>query len=144
MSDRLDDAAAAALFRLAHEPNEHMGALYADGGGYARSATITRGGKGEVRGTLSVPTGALRALFHNHPELGHDAERALFSPDDKAQAKRLKVPSYISAGERVRRYDPRTNKSEDVLAEFPIAEWRSHLMQSILGRSPDDPRGVLR
>lgn len=144
MSYALDDAAAAALFALARTPTEQIGALYADGSGFGRTATVSSGMKGGVRGSLSVPTGALRALFHNHPSSkAGDTERARFSPDDKAQAKRLGVPSYISAGDRIRRYEPGKGET-DVLAQFPWDELRRNIMVEILKRSEDDPRGAMR
>lgn len=52
--------------------------------------------------------------------IGSDADRATFSRDDVEQAKRLGVPSYIAAGSKLRRYDPATGRTEDVLAEIPI------------------------
>lgn len=120
----LDDAAAAALFAIAHERFENIGLLYQDGAGFSRTPTQTRDQEGNVRGQFVVPHGSLRGLFHNHPHLkGTNASsREKFSDDDIEQAIKLGVPSYISAGDRVMRFDPRTGKTEEVLAEFPIAE----------------------
>jgi hypothetical protein len=147
MAHTLDDAAAAALFMLEltkPQDRENLGALYSTDAGYGRSNIIESGQDSHVRGTLSLPHGSpLAALFHNHPAIsGDEAHRAQFSPDDKAQAQRLKVPSYISAGDRIERFDPSTGKTEDVLAEFPIEEFKTFLMQRLLNRAPDDPRGL--
>jgi len=121
-----------------------MGALYAQGEGYARTPTVTSGRGAAVRGQLRVPPGRLRALFHNHPPTRFNIERERFSPDDKTTANRLRVPSYISVGDAVMRYDPATKQTEEVLAQFPIDEWRAQIMRTILNRAPDDPRGALR
>lgn len=146
MSYALDDAAAAALWSLRQSSSERMGALYRDAGGFGRTPTI-EGGDDGVKGQLRIPTGSLAALFHNHPpaEGRDDSFGHRFSDDDKAQARRLGVPSYITTADgTVRRFDPKRNRTEEVLAEFPIAEWRAQVMQTILGRSPDDPRGLMR
>jgi hypothetical protein len=145
--DNLDNAAAAALWMLALEQDaqhEHMGALYASGQGFDRTPTISSGGSEHVRGALTLPQkGSLRGLFHNHP--GPERSSEGFSEDDKAQARRLKVPSYISTPSGAwRKFDPIANKTTEVLAEFPIEEHRRYLMAKILGRGPDDPRGVMR
>lgn len=141
--DRLDDEAAAALYALAHLPVEHMGALY--GPDLKRSNIVSSDDSGKVRGRLSVPRSELAALFHNHPSTGRkDANRPVFSMDDKDQARRLGVPSYISAGDRIRRFDPVTGQTSDVLAQFPIDEWRRQMIVEILGRAPDDPRGAMK
>jgi hypothetical protein len=145
VSQELDNAAEAALFMLGLTQNpkvEHLGALYAGDQGIARTGTVD-GNDQHTHGTLSVPHGSLLALFHNHPNIrgfeGGDGP----SQDDIAQAQRLKVPSYISTPSgRTRRFDPSTGKVEDVLAEFPIDEWRAYLMQKLLNRAPDDPRGL--
>lgn len=116
----LDDIAAAALWNLRAVPIEHMGALYAQGDGYARSGTVSGNG-GKVRGQIEIPTGSLRGLFHNHP--GTNAEAVKFSPDDKARARKMGVPSYITVPDgRVFKFDPRNNETTEVLAEFPIDE----------------------
>lgn len=141
----LDDAAAAALYALAGLPVEHMGALY--GEDLRRSNLVSNNSSGRVRGKLTIPGGSsnLRALFHNHPSTGRkDANRSAFSMDDKDQARRLGVPSYISAGDRIRRFDPVTGQTSDVLAQFPIDEWRRQMIVEILGRAPDDPRGAMK
>lgn len=130
----LDDAAAAALARIQRARVEHIGALYRDRESFAATPTI--GGEGKrVNGGLSVPAGALAALFHNHPgatlrgwSSARDNTAHEFSDQDKRQAKALGVPSYITTADgRVRRYDPSTSKAEDVLAQFPIDEWRASI-----------------
>lgn len=129
MSDALDNAAAAALWPLLRSPNEKMGALYGLGSGFGQTPTVTTGDRAHTQGKLSVPPGSLSALFHNHPAVRADSHNARltgdadkFSDDDIAMAKRVGVPSYISAPDgRVLRFDPKTNKTEEVLAEFPTA-----------------------
>lgn len=138
----LDDAAAAALYQLANAPIEHMGALY--GADLKRSNLISMNDASRVRGTLQVPRAEMRALFHNHPPRKRDRDREYFSEDDKGIARRMNLPSYISAGDRVRRFDPTTGKTSDVLAQFPIEEWKKQLMIDVLKRDPSDPRGVLK
>lgn len=136
----LDDAAAAALWRLINEPVEHIGLLYADGNGIAATPTQSQSQDARTKGTFAIPPGSLRGLYHNHPlheskrrktdvsEL-RDRQRASFSRDDITQAKRLGVPSYISAGHALKRYDPQTGQTSDVLAQVPIDEIRSYLMR---------------
>lgn len=144
--ENLDDAAAAALFMLGLQKDprtEHLGALFGDD---MQATPNTVDGNGQhVHGTLSLPHGSvLDALFHNHPAAGaSDAERAKFSIDDLSMARRLGVPSYIDAGDRIRKFDPASGKTSDVLAAFPWDEYRSYLMDKYLHRAPDDPRGLL-
>lgn len=142
--DNLDDAAEAALFMLSRTKSptlEHLGALYQNGDGVDRTNTID-GGRTDARGALAVPRGSLLALFHNHPP--EDAQ-GKFSEADKDQARRLNVPSYISTTSgRTKRFDPNTGKTEDVLATFPIEEFKAFLMKRLLNREPDDPRGLLK
>lgn len=134
----LDDAAVAALWSLRQSPVERMGALYREGEGYARTPTIEGGGS-HVKGTIRFPAGSLAALFHNHPATSssrRDVYAKQFSDDDKAQARRLGVPSYILAGNRVMRYDPRSNTTEEVLAQFPIEEFLQFIAMK---RSRENP-----
>lgn len=103
-----------------------MGALYSEGDKIARS-NLVAGSSSRTKGALRIPSGsALSALFHNHPPRPGrlPSQLAKFSDEDKAQARRLGVPSYISAGDRVMRYDPSTGKAEEVLAQLPIDEIR--------------------
>ncbi len=126
MSDALDDAAVAALYRVGRSPTENIGALYGDPlqrSGFASSASDE-----SVRGRLQIPGGpaAIRALVHNHPRANNhsDRNRHRFSEDDKREAMRLGVPSYLAIDDRVRRFDPTTGLTADVLAQIPIEEIR--------------------
>lgn len=139
----LDDVAIAALYHLLNAPKEHMGALYKQGEGYQFTNTVD-GGDSHVRGKLSVPPGSLAGLFHNHPG-GKSSED--FSEDDKAQARRLGIPSYIQTpSNKVKRFDPHTNITEEVLGEFPIEELKKmialHITQS--NYHPDLKRRLLQ
>src|SRR5690554_4108203 len=125
----LDNAAAAALWAIQNAPREHIGLLYEQDGTIHATPTQTRNNAGRTKGSFEIPAGSLRGIFHNHPPLKQqrrgsmldvDVERTSFSPDDLKQAKRLGVPSYIAVGNKLRRYDPATGRTEDVLAEIPI------------------------
>lgn len=147
----LDNAAAAALFMLARQQDvqryEHIGLLYQDGEKIGRTPTASRHEQEHVKGTFRIPSGSLRALFHNHPTPRGwlPSMTRQFSDEDKIQAQQVGVPSYIGTSEHeVRRYDPTTGETTDVLAEFPIDEFRSYLMQKLLDRAPNDPRGLMR
>lgn len=108
---------------------EHMGALYEDANGAIQSTdTVTSGSAGGVRGTLKIPSGSLRGVFHNHPRRGkRDRCGEEFSQEDKGHARRLGVPSYIlTPSGRVRRFDPSTGKTTDVLEELPIDALLKH------------------
>lgn len=122
---KLDDAAAAALFSLTRKPREHVGVLYQGEDGIERTPAVTQHEYGKASGRFQIPAGSLQGLFHNHPRSSFHAED--FSATDKQQATKLGVPSYISAGDRIRRFDPITNTTEDVLAEFPIEEWKAYI-----------------
>ena len=148
----LDDAAAAALWALRNEPMEHIGLLY-EQGGIRATPTATTNRRSTTGGAFQIPKGSLRALFHNHPARkkrggmaseSRDRTRTDFSEDDIAQARRLGVPSYIAAGPKLRRYDPATGRTEDVLAEIPIDVIVRDLMVRLLNRDPNDPRGLYR
>lgn len=138
---QLDDAAARALWALAYAPAEHIGLLYEQDGTIHATPTRTRNNAGHAKGSFEIPAGSLRGIFHNHPPpkqrrrgsmLDVDVERASFSPDDIKQAKRLGVPSYIAAGNKLRRYDPATGRTEDVLATIPIEE----ILRLLAARNP--------
>lgn len=119
MSDELDNAAVAALWPLRLQPKEKMGALFGFGSGFSQTPTID-GNTQHVKGTLAVPTGSLAALFHNHPDSAMKGRQ--FSPDDISRARQLKKPSYITTPDgTVMRFDPSTNRTQEVLAEFPTA-----------------------
>ena len=135
MADRaiLDDAAAAALWLIGPQPHEHVGVLYQQGDPIVASPTRSTRDRGKAGGRFSIPSGSLRALFHNHPPVstagrsrtftgatGRGDERAAFSVADSLNADRLRVPSYISAGDRIFRYDPHTGQTKEVLAQIPI------------------------
>lgn len=140
MSDKLDDAAATALWRLMNHRVEHMGALYQTPDGYGSTPTVSTKESARVGGTLQVP-GPVRALFHNHPPVksrgdlrgASEGEADRFSKDDMVMANRLGVPSYISAGNSLRRFDPSTGRTEDVLAQIPVEEIRKrYLVQGLM------------
>ena len=138
MADRhtLDDAAAAALWRLRREPLEHIGLLYEQDGSIRATPTASRNRPDKTRGHFSIPAGSLRGIYHNHPSTGarkFDLDR--FSKDDITQAKRLGVPSYITtpAG-ALFRYDPATGTAAPVLAMIPIDEIAAYFRAQLTKR----------
>lgn len=160
----LDDAAMQALWGLLSRNTEYLGALYADGDGVKATDTISSGDNARVSGTLAVPRGSLRALYHNHPDepaQQHSIRKkprndlaAEFSRKDKQQADALGVLSYITTPTgRLRRYDPASGKAADVLAQLPLDQMipkkrgpidmtRAELIGKLLGTAPNDPRGL--
>lgn len=114
MPHALDDAAAAALWGIRHAPKEHIGVLYGD---EIKASPVAGGRESQVSGRFTIPSGSLRGLFHNHTK---SSRRERFSDEDRLMAKHRNVPSYISAGEKVMRYDPSTGKTEEVLAQIPM------------------------
>jgi hypothetical protein len=146
----LDDEAGAALFMLGltgDTKREAIGGIYSGPEGYGRTPVASSGEAAHVKGTLAKPAGtAWAALFHNHPpgERYTSSSAELFSDDDIAQARRLKLPSYISTPSgAVKVFDPTTGKVSDVLSEFPWDDYKGYLMQKAMHRAPDDPRGLL-
>lgn len=141
--DQMDDAAAAALWRIARAGDsgvEHVGALYDSDGSIARTDPVSSGQGSKVRAALKIPAGSLRGLFHNHPEAAPSRRNFRsfgggdeFSDDDKATARRLGVPSYIATpGGVVKRFDPNTGETTEVLAQFPMDEYKKHLTAELL------------
>lgn len=127
--DAVDDAAAAALWPVRHREKEYLGVLYGDG--LRASDLFTQGSRNRAGGAFQIPAGSLRALFHNHPP---GPERGELSVRDRMNAERLKVPSYISAGDQVFRYDPSTRKTEEVLAQIPLDEIRRLYLSEALNK----------
>jgi hypothetical protein len=151
MSRELDDAASAALYSLGlygDPKREAIGGIFSGPDGLGRTATASSGQAAHVRGTLAKPAGtAWAALFHNHPpaERGTESSAELFSDDDMAQARRLKLPSYISTPKgKVLVFDPTSGQVSEVLSEFPWQEQKAYLMDRLLHRKPDDPRGLFK
>lgn len=128
----IDDAAAAALWPLRNKVQEEIGLLYEAEGGIKSTPSLNSGRARSSGGTFKIPPKSLRGLFHNHPlrergsgaRGGEDVERREPSGDDALQARSLGVPTYISAGDYLFRYDPETGKTEEVLAQIPIEEIR--------------------
>lgn len=139
----IDDAAAAALWAIQNAQQEHIGLLYGQGGEVRATPTQTQSRRASTGGAFSIPRGSLLGLFHNHPSRmkrgktatdGRDRMRTEFSPDDIEQARALGVPSYIAAGSKLRRYDPATGRTEDVLAEIPIDEIAAYFRAQLTKR----------
>lgn len=149
--DLLDNTAVAALWSLQHEPTEHMGLLYRGTDGRPAAMAPQDSGDGGHSKARFVLPGKLLALYHNHPPTqasragrARDVERSKFSDNDLAQAKRLGVPSYIVAGQDVRRYVPGgPSAGEPVLAEIPWPAIAGEI-RGLLRRDVSDPRGLLR
>lgn len=128
----LDDAAAAALWPIRSKAQEEIGLLYQGQNGIERTPTQGGGRTRNAGGTFKVPPGSVRGIFHNHSprEIGRGArareDEEVRSPsgDDVLQSRSLGVPSYISAGDYLFRYDPTTGKTEEVLSQIPLEEIR--------------------
>lgn len=130
----LDDATAAILSKLTGEKLEHIGMMYQDGEAVKHTAPQATGQSTTVRATVRIPKGSLRALFHNHPlatgdrrDMREQGGGEGFSDDDKAQARKLGVPSYIiTPTGRVMKFDPIANKIVEVLAQLPVRTSGAH------------------
>ncbi len=124
----LDDAAQAALWPLQRAPVEQVALLYEQDGQIHN--TPPRGdAKDRAREAFQIPKGSLRAITHNHP-LSENPRKNVnirrFSHDDMTMANKLRVPSYISVGNELKRYNPgaMSDHGEPVLAQIPIEEIR--------------------
>jgi hypothetical protein len=74
----------------------------------------------------------MAALIHNHSTRGAGSSDQELSRSDVGMAKLLKLPSYISTPTgSLRRYDPKTGKTEDVLAQIPIDEIRKLYVKAL-------------
>lgn len=140
----LDDAAARALALLQGE-HEQVGLLYEQDGQIVHTAPQGQGRSRRSSGRFEIPAGSLRGIYHSHPPEG-----VTFSRKDIETAIRLGVPSYIAVGNQILRYDPRpmdllkpiNQPGVDVLAMIPIQELIMAMARDILGRAPNDPRGL--
>lgn len=147
MPDALDDAAVAALWPLRNREHEWIGLLYETDEGIVATEPVSRFGKSRARGTFQIPAGSLRGIFHNHPQAHRkdSAYRSQFSDDDMDQVRKLRVPSFISAGDEIRKYVLGSGLyGAPVLAQLPWEAIKAQLMQSLLGRDPSHPLGLIR
>lgn len=95
--------------------------------------------------TVALPA-ASEAIIHNHP-IDRDADKGSrqipqglvrkFSMDDTAQATELGRNSYVSADDRVYKYNPKTKDAEEVLGEVPIEELREERQKKYPHESTD-------
>ncbi len=140
----MDDAAAAALFRLLSSRlpgTEELGAVIPQGAGYGFTQPMNTARQTGSHSRATVPAN-LVALYHNHPprsrdydpNVTQDRSQNKFSPNDVDVANRLDVPSYIAVDKgnpitaELLKYLPGSAQSggvngvkgEPVLAELPI------------------------
>ncbi|OGT57394.1 MAG: hypothetical protein A3E01_07135 [Gammaproteobacteria bacterium RIFCSPHIGHO2_12_FULL_63_22] len=125
----VDDTVASVLAGLTGASLEHIGLIYQDGADAKSTSPQSSQQKAKVRANIIIPKGSLRALYHNHPVFNtrRDFRGAgggeSFSDDDKTQARKLGVPSYIlTPTRRVLKFDPKTNEVSEVLAQLDLAE----------------------
>lgn len=131
MSDYyLDDAAAAALWPMRGAAVERLGLLYDDG--YLRhTPTYSQESSKKAKGSFRIPSGTLRGVFHNHPK----DQYGRLSVTDTEQAKHLGVPSFVmTARDKVLRYDPSSQKTEEVLHQIPLDEIRKRYLIEALAK----------
>ena len=168
--DNVDDAAAAALMWLAHQPRnsnqEYMGLLFQDPTDqkYYRTEFQTEG-KHDTSSYTGAPDGRIAGIVHNHPpqRAGDHYPSTDFSFTDAATAEANKVPSYIVglgvSGDADRKFVPKGDLTpgqiktlaqrlggehgQPFLAQFPIEEFKIFLMRKLLDRAPNDPRGLM-
>lgn len=131
--DAIDSSVLEHIMQLSGQEREHIGAIYQDGDAFKGTATVSTGQRSKTGGTLKVPKDSLRALFHNHPivkgnrELRDSGGGDAFSDDDKAQAKKLGVPSYIlTPSGKILKYDPATDETLEILYQLPVRTSGAH------------------
>jgi hypothetical protein len=164
----LDDAVSAALFEASRLSREHrsnpeyVGVIYEQDGQHFYTPPVSSGNTNAAKRSVHIPSGSARALYHNHP--GRGAED--FTPQDISTSSRYGVPSYISVEDQnneIRKWNPAApsatkvktgslsrdvgnsfSRGEPVLAQLPWTEMKRHMMIELLGRKPDDSRGLTR
>jgi hypothetical protein len=103
--DSLDEAAHSFLSPFLQHPQEHAGVILRNPQGKYELSTSAPGDHDNFSIAAQIPKGySLAAILHNHP--GDDDMGNVFSPNDLAVAKQLKVPSYVgfSKDGSIRRY----------------------------------------